>query len=86
MDLKCEILNMRGKEVTIRLNDCVKMNSKIYDKTGKTIGKITRIFGPVSSAYGLVSVFPASGEVKELYVKCTGDTNGRGKAREEENR
>ena len=40
----------------------------------------------IESENGLVSVFPASGEVKELYVKCTGDANGRGKAREEENR
>jgi rRNA processing protein Gar1 len=85
MDLRCEILNVRGKDVTIRLNDCVKMNSKIYDNTGRMVGKIVRIFGPVTSAYGLVSIFPSSDEVKELYVRCVGDLNGRGKAREEKN-
>lgn len=86
MDLRCEILNVRGKEVTIRLNECIKMNTKIFDRAGRVIGKITRIFGPVSSAYGLVSVFPSSEEVKELYVKCAGDLNGRGETREKKNR
>ncbi|MEM0156116.1 MAG: hypothetical protein QW597_05920 [Thermoplasmataceae archaeon] len=85
MDLRCEILNVRGKEVTIRLNDCVKMNSKVYDSEGKAVGKIIRVFGPVLSAYGLVSVSPSSNEVKELFVKCVGDLNGRRKAREEKN-
>ncbi|MCL4327499.1 MAG: hypothetical protein M1375_00340 [Candidatus Thermoplasmatota archaeon] len=46
------------------------MNKPVFDQTGKKVGKIIRIMGPVNDPYGLVSItdqVPVGGE--KFFVK-----------------
>ena len=70
MHEKCDIVSMRNKEVVVRVKECIKMYAKAYDKEGRNIGRLVRVFGPVSKPYGLIRMNPDVKNADEIYVKC----------------
>lgn len=68
---KCEIVHKRKGELVIKLDQCVKIQAKVFDSNDKNIGKIIRIFGPVSKPYGLVKIDKLEDEkLERVLVKC----------------
>ena len=70
MHEKCEIVSMKNKEIVVRIKECIKMYAKAYDENGRNIGKLVRVFGPVSNPYGLIRINPDAKGPEEIYVKC----------------
>jgi rRNA processing protein Gar1 len=70
MEGKLDIVSARADEVLVRLGNCLKMDAKVVDNSGKVLGKIVRIMGPVSEPYGLIKL---RGNVElegNLFIKC----------------
>lgn len=56
MRLPLEISHRLDNQLVVKMKGCPKIRSKVYDSKGNNVGRLIRIFGPVSSPYGLVSV------------------------------
>ncbi len=57
------------KEAVIRDAEEGMMNKAVYDSKGNKIGKIIRIMGPVSDAYGLVALNTEFNSDEHIFVK-----------------
>lgn len=67
---RCEIVSMKNKEIVVRIKECIKMYAKAYDNNGRNVGRLVRVFGPVSKPYGLIRMNPDVKDLNEIYVKC----------------
>ncbi len=65
---KVERLFAIGDEIVTKAarND---LYAKVVDSTGNTVGKVTRILGPVKSPYGIVKLRTKEGSNIELFIK-----------------
>jgi rRNA processing protein Gar1 len=57
------------KEAVIRDAEEGMMNKAVYDSKGNKIGKIIRIMGPVTDAYGLVALNTELNSDEHMFVK-----------------
>ncbi|MCL4350095.1 MAG: H/ACA RNA-protein complex protein Gar1 [Candidatus Thermoplasmatota archaeon] len=57
------------KEAVIRDAEEGMMNKAVYDSKGNKIGKIIRIMGPVTDAYGLVALNTEFNSDEHMFVK-----------------
>jgi len=48
------ILGVREGKLIAKLQKEVPLSTKVYNKDGKTIGKVARIFGPVKQPYAAI--------------------------------
>ncbi len=70
MSNRCEIVNRLNHEVLVRLAGKVKMYENVYTSSGKKVGKVVRILGPVASPYGVVRLdSPELREIEDIYTK-----------------
>ncbi len=70
MEEQIRLVHKMNKQLVIRLGDCVKMKAKVVDEKNKTVGRIGRIFGPVSDPYGLVNLSEEVSEPEKLRLIC----------------
>lgn len=70
MSGKVQIVLTKGDELLVLLGDCLKMDAKVTDNSGKVLGKLVRIMGPVAKPYGLIKLRSNSGLENDLYIKC----------------
>jgi len=70
MKYECNIIHIINNELLININNCIAIHNKIYDEHENTIGKITRILGPVSHPYALAYLNKKDMDLKKVYVKC----------------
>lgn len=68
------IIGEREGKLICKLNNEIPFSSKIYNKDGKLIGKISRLFGPVKSPY--IAVDGKGSKAEEIYLRWD---NGRGR-------
>lgn len=82
MRITAKILHLRPRGLVARADQAPKMGQSVFDRSGKRIGNVADIFGPVKAPY--ITIKPAS-EVKseldkligtEVYV---GEPHGKGK-------
>jgi rRNA processing protein Gar1 len=70
MEGKLDIISVRADEVLVRLGNCLKMDAKVVDNSGRVLGKIVRIMGPVSQPYGLIKLRGSVELEGNLFIKC----------------
>ncbi|MGC8505497.1 MAG: hypothetical protein ACP5NK_02150 [Thermoplasmata archaeon] len=70
MEGKMEVVSVKGDEVLVRLKDCLKMDARVTDKSGRVLGKVVRIMGPVKEPYGLIKMKGGVKPEDDLYIKC----------------
>ncbi len=56
MKVPAKIEQKLDNQIIVKMDGCPKLKSKVLDESGRNIGKLIRIFGPVKSPYGLVAV------------------------------
>ena len=56
MRIPATIMQRLDNQLVVRMQGLPKLKSKVFDGSGKNVGKIVRIFGPVKSPYGLVAI------------------------------
>jgi len=61
------VLGMREKKLIARLNRDVPLSTKVYDKDGKLVGKIVRLFGPTRSPF--VAIDSKGVMADDIYVR-----------------
>ncbi len=67
---RCEVINRFTNEVLVRIPEKIKMYEKVYDSSGKKIGKVVRILGPVAEPYGVVKLdAPELSGIEEVYTR-----------------
>lgn len=54
--------------MVIQLDRPIDMKTKVYDASGKKIGVIVKIMGPVDEPYGLVSLDSQGVQADVVYV------------------
>lgn len=70
MPYRCEIVSRLNHEVLVILPKKFKMYENVFDNSGRKIGKVVRILGPVAKPYGVVRLDSAElGEVQEMFTK-----------------
>ena len=65
-----EIVHVMSKQLVIRAGQCTKIKAKILDENDKTVGRLMKIFGPVSNPYGLVNLNEEVKEPGKLRLIC----------------
>ncbi len=70
MKYECSIIHTMNNEVLISINNCIGIHNKIYDESDNSIGKITRVLGPVSHPYALAYLAKKDMDINKIYVKC----------------
>ncbi len=65
-----EIVHKLNKQLVIRVGQCTIMKAKIVDRDNKTVGRLMKIFGPVTNPYGLVSLNEEIAEPEKLTLEC----------------
>lgn len=65
-----EIVHMMTRQLVIRVGQCTKMKAKIVDENNKTVGRLMKVFGPVSNPYGLVNLNEEVSEPEKLRLDC----------------
>lgn len=61
---------MMTRQLVIRVGQCTKMKAKIVDENNKTVGRLMKVFGPVSNPYGLVNLNEEVSEPEKLRLDC----------------
>ena len=75
MRIKGKIICNNGKYMMARMK-ASRINEKVYSSSGRYIGRVVRIFGPVSEPYVKIKIERRWGrKVGEIYIR--GDKNGR---------
>lgn len=70
MKNRCEVVNKLNHEMLVRMPSMVKMYEKVYDSSGRKIGKVVRILGPVANPYGVVKTEVSGDEdFQEVYTR-----------------
>ncbi|AKA48845.1 hypothetical protein IX51_06710 [uncultured archaeon] len=70
MKNRCVVVNRFTNEILVRIPEMLKMYEKVYDSSGKKIGKVVRILGPVAEPYGVVKLdAPSMRDVEEVYTR-----------------
>ncbi|MCY0852255.1 MAG: H/ACA ribonucleoprotein complex subunit GAR1 [Thermoplasma acidophilum] len=64
-----KVTNIRGRDMVIQLDRPVDMKTKVYDASGKKIGVIVKIMGPVDEPYGLVSLDSQGVQADVVYIQ-----------------
>ena len=70
MKYECDIIHIINNEILININNCIGIHNKIYDENDNSMGKITKILGPVSHPYALAYLAKKDMNIKKIYVKC----------------
>lgn len=70
MEETCTVIGGKGRELVIKPQKCLKMNISVFNRNNSTIGKITKIFGPVKSPYALVTTRENVSGVQEVILRC----------------
>ncbi len=77
MKIKGRVICEKGKYIIARIK-VSKLGKKVYSSSGRYIGRIVKIFGPVNEPYAKIKVERKWGRiVGEVYVR--GDGNVRKK-------
>ncbi|PYB68001.1 MULTISPECIES: Gar1/Naf1 family protein [unclassified Thermoplasma] len=63
-----KVTNIRGRDMVIQLDKPLDLKTKIYDASGKKIGVLVKIMGPVDEPYGLVSLDSQGVQTDVVYV------------------
>ena len=75
MRIKGKIICNDGKYIVARMK-ADRINEKVYSSSGRYIGRVVKIFGPVSEPYVKIRIERKWGrKVGEIYIR--GDKNGR---------
>lgn len=56
MRVPVTISHRLDNQLVVKMSQCPKLRSKVYDSNGNSVGRLIRIFGPVNSPYGLIAV------------------------------
>ncbi len=56
MEESVEVVHLMKKQVVVRVSRCIKIKARAVDENNRTIGRVTRIFGPVKAPYALLSM------------------------------
>lgn len=67
------IIGEREGKIIAKLDSEISFSTKIYDRNGKIIGKISRLFGPVKSPY--IAIDGKGSKAEEIYLRW--DNGGR---------
>ncbi len=70
MEESIEVVHLMNKQIVVRLSKCIKMKAKAVDDKNRTIGRVTRIFGPVKAPYALLSVNEEIGPDTKIRLIC----------------
>ncbi len=65
-----EIVHVMTKQLIIRAGQCTKIKAKVLDENDNTVGRLMKIFGPVSNPYGLVNLNKEVKEPQKLRLIC----------------
>ncbi|MCL4438843.1 MAG: hypothetical protein M1616_05725 [Candidatus Thermoplasmatota archaeon] len=69
MKVPARITQRLDNQVIVKMEGCPKLKSRVLDSTGRNIGKLIRIFGPVKSPYGLVAVNTQIEDGNDLFIE-----------------
>lgn len=64
------LVHRMNKQLVIRVGQCTKMKAKVVDENDKIVGRLMKIFGPVSNPYGLVNMNEDVSEPEKLRLTC----------------
>ncbi len=67
---KLEIVHVMKRQAVIHVKNCIKIKARVYDSNQKVVGRVTRIFGPVSNPYALVSFNDEMKDYSNMTVRC----------------
>ncbi len=70
MEESVEVVHRLNKQLVVKISKCIKIKAKVVDKQNRTIGRVTRIFGPVKSPYALLSMNEEPTESSDLRIVC----------------
>ncbi len=65
-----EIVHVMNKQLVVRAGQCTKIKAKVLDQNDKIVGRLMKIFGPVSNPYGLVNLNEEVKEPDKLRLIC----------------
>lgn len=65
-----EIVHRMNKQLVIRAGNCIKIKARLVDKDNNTVGRLMKIFGPVSNPYGLINLNEEISETNNLRLTC----------------
>lgn len=65
-----EIVHVMNKQLVVRAGQCTKIKAKVLDQNDKIVGRLMKIFGPVSNPYGLVNLNEEVKEPEKLRLIC----------------
>jgi len=67
---RLEVVHVMKKQIVIHIKNCIKIKAKVYDGNRKVVGRITRVFGPVSNPYALINFTDEVKDYDKLSVRC----------------
>lgn len=65
-----EIVHRMNRQLVIRAGQCTRMKAKVVDEKDKVVGRLMKVFGPVSNPYGLVNLNEDVSESEGLRLLC----------------
>lgn len=65
-----EIVHSMNKQLVIRVGNCTKIKAKLVDENDKVVGRLMKVFGPVSNPYGLINLNEEISGNQNLRLTC----------------